>query len=59
MHVVLERVLPRELETRGVREPAEVCSALAEEVRRVEGSAASRDTAPEDIFRRMRDRAPA
>ena len=59
MHVVLERVLPRELETRGVREAADVCNALAEAVRRVEETGTPRDASPEDIFRRMRDRSPS
>jgi len=56
MHVVLERVLPRELETRGVRDSQVVCDALAAAVRRVEATATPRDAAPEDIFRRMRER---
>ena len=57
--VHLERVLPRELETRGVQEAADVCNALAEAVRRVEVTGTPRDAAPEDIFRRMRDRSPS
>ena len=57
MHVVLERVLPRELETRGVADSREVCEALAEAVRRVEATSGPRSAAPEDIFRRMRERA--
>jgi hypothetical protein len=57
MHVVLERVLPHELETRGVREADSVCGAMAAAVRQLEASGASSGAAPEDIFRRMRERA--
>jgi hypothetical protein len=58
MHVVLERVLPRELESRGVVGPDEVCKALADVVRRTHAETGGpRDAAPEDVFRRMRERA--
>jgi hypothetical protein len=58
MRVVLERVLPRELESRGVTDAGEVCKALGDVVRRAQPeSGGPRDAAPEDVFRRMRERA--
>jgi hypothetical protein len=58
MQVVLERVLPGELERRGVEGARGICDALAETVRRAAVTAAvTRSDAPEDVFRRMRERA--
>jgi hypothetical protein len=57
MHVVLERVLPHELETRGVSGADTICSAMADALRQLEASGTARGgAAPEDIFRRMRER---
>jgi hypothetical protein len=58
MQVVLERVLPGELERRGVQGAVGICDALAETVRRSAATAREPNAdAPEDIFRRMRERA--
>lgn len=58
MQVVLERVLPGELERRGVERARDLCDALAETVRRAAVTAAvTQMDAPEDVFRRMRERA--
>lgn len=50
--VVVEKVLPRELEARGVSDPASVCSSIKSAL------AAARDTdgpgnSPEDVFSRL------
>lgn len=55
MRVVLERVLPGELERRGVHDARGICDALAGTVGRAEATAReSGAAAPEDIFQRMR-----
>jgi hypothetical protein len=57
MQVVLERVLPHELESRGVGEAQGVCEALGEVVRAAEqAGSGSGAAAPEDVFRRIRER---
>ena len=57
MQVVLERVLPGELERRGVERARDLCDALAETVRRAAVTAAvTQMDSPEDVFRRMRER---
>jgi hypothetical protein len=55
MVVVLERVLPGELERRGVSRAKEVCAALAPIARATRDSGgAAGGAAPEDVFRRIR-----
>jgi hypothetical protein len=57
MLVVIERVLPRELESRGVRDPSEVCAALGAVARAAQSAGAgAAAAAPEDVFRRIRER---
>lgn len=56
MAVAIEKVLPRELESRGITDASGVCTALAETMRAREsasGQSADGDS-PEAIFRRMR-----
>lgn len=57
MRVVLERVLPSELRSRGVRDADTVCASLTTVVDAAEaaGPVAASD-APEDLFRRTRSR---
>jgi hypothetical protein len=54
MRVVLDRVLPGELEGRGVTGARGICDTLIEMVGRAD--AGGRSDAPEEIFRRMRER---
>lgn len=55
MRVVLERVLPGELERRGVPDARSICDAIAETVQRSEAMVPEPSaSAPEDFFRRMR-----
>jgi hypothetical protein len=57
MRVVLERLLPEELERRGVQGARELCARLVEAVGRAEPAATEPDaSSPEAIFRRMRER---
>jgi len=51
MKVILERVFPGELESRGVPDPEGVCQMLIRGLRQV-ASSASEDT-PEDVFSRL------
>jgi hypothetical protein len=51
MKVILERILPGELESRGVPDPAGVCESLIQGLRQVAPST-SGDT-PEDVFSRL------
>ncbi len=51
MKVVVEKVLPGELMTRGVENPEAVCSALAEGLAGVDGGRAG-DT-PDEVFARL------
>lgn len=52
MKVVLEKVLPKELGSRGVEDAQGVCSALAREVLSVDAGSSSGET-PEEVFRRL------
>ncbi len=54
MTVVLEQVLPRELQLRGVDNPDGVCRDLSQAVKGFEGGAGDASSAsPEDVFRRL------
>lgn len=61
MAVAVERVLPRELEGRGVEDASGVCRAIAAAVRAKADSLGGGDPedSPERIFRRMREGATA
>jgi hypothetical protein len=52
MRVVLEKVMPKELASRGVQDAEGVCRALASGVSGV-ASAAGGAESPEDVFRRL------
>lgn len=52
MKVVLEKVLPKELGTRGVEDPEGVCRGLASEVLRIDAGSGGGET-PEEVFRRL------
>lgn len=57
MRVVLARVLPGELETRGVEGAQGVCEGLGAVVAEAEAQGAgARADSPEEVFRRMRER---
>jgi hypothetical protein len=57
MRVVLERVLPSELRSRGVKDFDAVCASLLTVVDAVGADAGGASDAPEDLFRRTRERA--
>lgn len=52
MKVVLEKVLPRELGSRGVDDADNLCRSLAGQVVAVAGSSSGAET-PEEVFRRL------
>lgn len=55
MAVAVERVLPHELEGRGVEDASGVCRGIAAAVRsKADGFASGEGDSPEQIFRRMR-----
>jgi len=51
--VVIERVLPDELRSRGVTDPTGVCAALARAVAAAPAPSGPAAAAPEDMFRRV------
>jgi len=51
MSVVCEKVLPKELESRGVTDAAMVCQALAREVASIDGG--KRGDSPDEVFSRL------
>ena len=54
LDVVLEKVMPGELERRGVWKPQEVCNAVATDVKAQAGhDSAPTESNPEEIFRRL------
>lgn len=56
LRAVLERLMPHELEVRGVRDAEAVCAAVIEDARDAWADAASRRASdPDEIFRRMAD----
>jgi hypothetical protein len=57
MFVVLEKVLPGELESRGVDEATAVCGAMSAELKAAAANLEeSSETSPEEVFRRLADR---
>lgn len=52
MKVVLEKVLPKELGTRGVDDPEGVCRGLASGIMQIDAGSSSGET-PEEVFRRL------
>jgi hypothetical protein len=54
MIVVIDQVLPRELQVRGVENPEAVCGEIAQAVKGldIEGGESS-GSSPEDVFRRL------
>jgi hypothetical protein len=55
LEVVMDKIMPGELERRGVWKPESVCSAVMADVKRQFGEAAdtSEDASPESVFRRL------
>ncbi len=54
MVVVIDQVLPRELQLRGVENPEGVCRELSQAVKGFEAeNGESAGTSPEDVFRRL------
>ncbi len=51
LRVVIKKVLPRELEIRGIEDPLPVCAAVIEAVRNVDTRKIPSD--PDEIFRRL------
>ena len=57
MMVVLEKVLPTELENRGVEEASALCGAIAAALEQAGPSLAeSAERSPEEVFRRLAER---
>ncbi len=52
MKVVLEKVLPKELESRGVQDASDVCSSLATGIASLADGGSGVET-PEEVFRRL------
>lgn len=52
--VVIERVLPDELKSRGVADPAGTCAALARAIAAAPAPSGPAASTPEDMFRRVR-----
>jgi hypothetical protein len=58
MNVVLQRIMPPELEARGIDGASQVCERIAREIKNQSGLwSASEPDSPEDIFRRLSGRA--
>lgn len=54
MEVVLQKVLPGELKTRGVESPDSVCEGIVQSLKSHDfGSAGSDDQSPEAVFKRI------
>lgn len=53
MQVVLEKVLPAELETRGVDAAKSVCDGIASAIKGFEGGGAADEKSPEAVFKRI------
>jgi len=57
MLVVLDKVMPAELETRGIAEATAVCGALATALKEAAAElAGSAEASPEEVFRRLASR---
>jgi hypothetical protein len=56
LQVVFEKVMPGELDSRGVSDVPDVCAAVLADLARAGGAAADAGaTSPDDIFRRLAD----
>jgi len=56
LRAVMEKLMPHELEVRGVSDADAVCAAVVEDARREwAGAAPGRASDPDEIFRRMAD----
>jgi hypothetical protein len=56
LQVVFEKVMPGELESRGISDARDVCAAVLADVGSARGGAADAGaTSPDDIFRRLAD----
>ncbi len=56
LQVVFEKVMPGELDSRGVSDAQDVCAAVLADLGSAGGAAAdARATSPDDIFRRLAD----
>ncbi len=54
LRVVFEKLMPGELETRGVSDPAAICSAVMDDVADSPAAAeAAQSENPDDVFRRL------
>ena len=53
MRVVLEKVMPKELEARGVKDATNVCRSLVPGLQKLAASAGSGPETPEEVFRRL------
>ncbi len=53
MKVVLEKVLPKELESRGVADAATICSAILPGLQQLAGQVGAGAETPEEVFRRL------
>ncbi len=54
LHAVLEKLMPRELEARGVANPAAICSAVMNDVMSAARTAdLELSTSPDEIFKRL------
>lgn len=51
--VMLARVMPKELASRGVERAEEICQGLAAAVKGFQGGPQARSESPEDVFRRL------
>ncbi len=51
--VVVEKLMPAELRSRGISAPEGVCAALCEAARRCASDPGPGDSSPEEIFRRL------
>ncbi len=51
LRVVLKKVMPRELELRGIADPLSVCAAMIKAIKNVDTRKISSD--PDDVFRRL------
>jgi hypothetical protein len=53
MTVVLQKVLPAELRTRGIDGPDAVCDGIAQALKSFDGGSAGDDQSPEAVFKRI------
>ena len=56
LQVVFEKVMPEELDSRGVSDMEDVCAAVLADLARARGAAADANaTSPDEVFRRLAD----